>query len=120
LADLWPRLQSTRLCPELSDFDFLRLGVQRVLSQAKSGRDFLQTHAAGGGSPITVSHFFETLKSERRGQVALPRFSGRKNGTVFGWMVIYLMVLLEARFFSLRHLRLAGLGSGGTDFEIAR
>jgi hypothetical protein len=69
LADLWPRLQSTRLCPELSDFDFLRLGVQRVLSQAKSGRDFLQTHAAGGGSPITVSHFFETLKSERRGQM---------------------------------------------------
>jgi len=69
LADLWPRMQSTRACPELPDFDFLRLGVQRVLSQAKSGRDFLQTHAAGGGVPIAVSHFFETLKSERRGQM---------------------------------------------------
>src|SRR5580693_6969131 len=66
LVDLWPQLQSTRQCPELTDFDFLQLGVQRVLSQAKSGRDFLQAHADGGRQPIAVSHFFETLKSERR------------------------------------------------------
>lgn len=42
------------------------LGVCRVLSQAKSGRDFLQSHAEAGGQALSVSHFFETLKSPRR------------------------------------------------------
>jgi len=57
---------SSRRCPELSDLEFIQLGVSRVLSQAKSGRDFLQSHAEAGGKLVRVNHFFELLKSCRR------------------------------------------------------
>ena len=66
LDDVWPKLTSSRVCNELPDLDFIRLGVARVLSQAKSGRDFLQSHANFGGKPVAVNHFFETIKSPRR------------------------------------------------------
>ncbi len=33
-----------RLCPELSDTDFVRLGVLRVISVVDSGRHFLQNN----------------------------------------------------------------------------
>jgi len=66
LHDIWSKLQSTRECDSLADFDFLKLGVHRVLSQARSGRDFLQTHQESGGQAVGHSLFFETLKSSRR------------------------------------------------------
>jgi Transposase DDE domain len=67
LTDIWPNVTTSMACPRLPDDAFIRLGVSRVLSQAKSGRDFLQSHAeAGASDPITVSHFFETIKSPRR------------------------------------------------------
>lgn len=66
LAALWPQLTAGRDCPELSDAEFIHLGVARVLSQAASGRDFLQTHAEQGAKRVAVSHFFETLRSPRR------------------------------------------------------
>jgi len=34
--------RSGRDCPGIADPDFLRLGFLRTLSQARSGRDFLQ------------------------------------------------------------------------------
>jgi hypothetical protein len=66
LIDLLPRLLTTRICPETTDEAFFRVGVSRVLSQAKSGRDFLQSHAEAGGERIKVSNFFTMIKSERR------------------------------------------------------
>ena len=67
LTEIWPHVTTSMACPKLPDNAFLRLGVSRVLSQAKSGRDFLQLHAeAASVDPISVSHFFETIKSERR------------------------------------------------------
>ena len=35
-------IRFSRECPGISDSDFLRLGFLRTLSQARSGRDFLQ------------------------------------------------------------------------------
>ena len=66
VLDLFGRLTSSRQCPELTDLEFIRLGVSRVLSQATSGRDFLQAYAESGGQAVARSHFFETLKSGRR------------------------------------------------------
>lgn len=55
-----------RLCPELPDADWLRLGVRRVLEERPSGRGFLQHLAAAGIEAPAHSLFFETLKSARR------------------------------------------------------
>ena len=63
---IWPEVTTARLCPKLGDEAFLRVGVSRVLSQAKSGRDFLQIHAESGGERIEVSLFFDLLNSDRR------------------------------------------------------
>ena len=56
-----------RHCPELSDSEWLRLGVDRCLQPQSSGRGFLQMLAsrAPGLCPDN-SHFFESLKSQRR------------------------------------------------------
>lgn len=50
----------------LSDPDFVRLGVLRVVSQAVSGRDFLQLCAETLGQPLSRSTFFDSLHSLRR------------------------------------------------------
>ena len=67
LLDLLATCAHRRHCPDLSDADWLCLGVQRCLQPQTSGRGFLQTLAA-----LTApcrpenSHFFESLKSQRR------------------------------------------------------
>jgi hypothetical protein len=56
-----------RHCPELSDSDWLRIGVQRCLQPQASGRGFLQTFASFAPALCPDnSHFFESLKSQRR------------------------------------------------------
>ena len=56
-----------RHCPELSDSNWLRLGIKRCFQLQTSGRGFLQTLAvmAADCRPEN-SHFFESLKSQRR------------------------------------------------------
>src|SRR5260221_8161630 len=58
--------RSSRDCPGISDPDFLRLGVLRTLSQARSGRDFLQQQQEICATVIQRSSFFDSLHSERR------------------------------------------------------
>jgi len=65
LAECYPLSDEQYLCHELSDLDYLKLGVERCMSSAKSGNDFLQTYYKDGGSQVSVSHFFEALKSTR-------------------------------------------------------
>lgn len=56
-----------RHCPELSDTDWLLLGIRRCLAPQTSGRGFLQTLASLAPALCPDnSHFFESLKSERR------------------------------------------------------
>ena len=66
LFELYPLSDFQRDCPGLSDLEYLQMGVERCVSSAKSGNDFLQTYRKADGSRVGVSHFFEALKSERR------------------------------------------------------
>jgi hypothetical protein len=60
-----------RNCPAESDWDWLTKGVDRVLSNVRSGRDFLQTFQMFWQRELQVGPYFETLASERRlGMVA--------------------------------------------------
>lgn len=53
-------------CSEISDLDYLRLGIERCLSQAKSGRDYIQELGDHDTLHLSVNHFFKALKSKRR------------------------------------------------------
>jgi hypothetical protein len=66
LCDVYSISDSQRNCHGISDLDYLKLGVERCLSAARSGNDFLQTYRKEDGQRVGVSHFFECLKSERR------------------------------------------------------
>jgi hypothetical protein len=55
-----------RKCNTLPDQKWIETGLLRVMSQEPSGRAFLQKLFDSGKSVITLSHFFETLKSNRR------------------------------------------------------
>jgi hypothetical protein len=67
LLDLLATCENRRHCSELPDSDWLRLGVERCLQPQTSGRGFLQTLAAlAAPCRPENSHFFESLKSQRR------------------------------------------------------
>ena len=55
-----------RKWPVESDWDGLLKGVDRVISNGRSGRDFLQTFQMFWPQPMPVGPYFETLASERR------------------------------------------------------
>lgn len=60
-----------RKCPSQPDWDWLTKGVDRVLSTARSGRDFLQSFQMFWPRELQVGPYFETLASPRRlGMVA--------------------------------------------------
>ncbi len=78
-APLRAAAQSTarqRTCPKLSDLAWLELGLTRVLSDARSGRGFLQQLSVQLPGLPTLSHFFESLKSARR--LAVLREAGQR------------------------------------------
>ena len=58
-----------RPCPEFTDENFLRLGVQRVLESSESGRAFLQEHGVRFENTPGHSNYFAALQSERRRNV---------------------------------------------------
>lgn len=60
---------SRRDCPELSDLDWISMGIQRTLHETPTGRAFLQTHGARLDYCPDFSHYFHTLKSSRRLQL---------------------------------------------------
>jgi len=55
-----------RNCPELTDSDFIRLGIVRCISAVDSGRHFLQIADDLHQEQIAVSSYFNALKSSRR------------------------------------------------------
>jgi len=55
-----------RSCPELSDVDFIRLGILRCISSVDSGRHFLQTADEIHDEQYPLSTYFKSLKSPRR------------------------------------------------------
>ena len=66
LAGLAEAARSHRQCQQISDLHWLQLGVCRVLSDARSGRGFLQQFAHWLPVCPSNSLFFESLKSQRR------------------------------------------------------
>jgi len=56
----------SRKCSGINDFDFIKLGLHRVFGSDKSGRAFLQRLMLEDISAIEPTHFFKSLKSERR------------------------------------------------------
>ena len=55
-----------RKCETLTDKDWVAMGIKRVLGENNSGRSFLQGQVVGGHHPVWTSHYFDTLKSQRR------------------------------------------------------
>jgi len=66
VSSLLAKAKNQRSCPELSDQQWLQLGLRRVLEDHPSGRAFLQTLSVSGCATPSLSHFFESLKSGRR------------------------------------------------------
>ena len=55
-----------RSCPEMSDIDFIRLGLMRGISAVDSGRHFIQTTQELHDELLPHSTYFKSLKSSRR------------------------------------------------------
>jgi len=71
LRAIYAQATTIRQCPAESDWDWLTKGVDRVLSNVRSGRDFLQTFQIFWQREVQVGPYFETLASARRlGMVA--------------------------------------------------
>jgi hypothetical protein len=71
LRAVFAHATTLRHCPAESDWDWLTKGVDRVLSNVRSGRDFLQSFQMFWTRELQVGPYFEALASERRlGMVA--------------------------------------------------
>ena len=71
LRAVYHHATTRRNCPAESDWAWLTKGVDRVLSNVRSGRDFLQTFQMFWTRELQVGPYFETLASPRRlGMVA--------------------------------------------------
>ena len=66
LHTVYHQATTIRSCPAESDWDWLTKGVDRVLSNSRSGRDFLQTFQMFWPREVQVGPYFETLASSRR------------------------------------------------------
>jgi hypothetical protein len=66
LHQVYDRATTRRNCPAESDWDWLTKGVDRVLSTARSGRDFLQTFQMFWHRELQAGPYFEALASARR------------------------------------------------------
>lgn len=66
VSDAYLGSDKTYDCKELTDLDFLEMGVGRCLSDSRTGRDFIQRHGDHGRKQIKVGLFFKNLGSERR------------------------------------------------------
>ena len=66
LSEVYDLSDHQRKCPEITDLDYLRMGVERCLGQYRSGHDFLQNYTKEDGKKVAVGHFFHELASKRR------------------------------------------------------
>ena len=69
LHGLAARSVHARACPEVSDPQYVILGVQRVLEASPSGRAFLHEHGPRHVQPPSLANYFASLHSGRRGAV---------------------------------------------------
>lgn len=58
--------RNSRECKAISDTEFINLGIERVMGEYCSGRDFLQHKHEVGNTKIARATHFDTLQSPRR------------------------------------------------------
>ena len=66
ISGMYKRNTYSRVCPVLEDESWVKIGVQRTLSELESGRGFIEKLIVDGVDHLSNSHYFESLKSERR------------------------------------------------------
>jgi hypothetical protein len=66
LRQVYDQATMMRKCPGASDWDWLTKGVDRVLSNVRSGRDFRESFQLFWRRELQVGPYFETLASARR------------------------------------------------------
>ena len=66
LIEVYETSDNQRKCPEITDVDFLKMGVDRCLSSSQSGHAFLQDYRKEDGKKVAIGHFFHELSSSRR------------------------------------------------------
>ena len=66
LTEVFAQVTTRRNCPVESDWEWLLKGVDRVLANGRSGRDFLQTFQMFWSQSMQVGPYFEKLASPRR------------------------------------------------------
>ena len=86
IANLAETSRHARPCPEISDAQWIRAGIQRVLEDVPSGRAFLQEHGLRFAQPPKVSNYFSSLQSERRAAVLQDVIDGVLGQVVAGGM----------------------------------
>ena len=66
-AQLTPYINKLkRICPSLSDEDFINAGIRRIISENKTGRDFLQKYDEVFNTHIARTTFSDAMSSQRR------------------------------------------------------
>lgn len=70
LAELCATSKYARPCPKISDEQWIKLGLHRVLEAVESGRAFLQEHGPRFENIPCRSSYFDSLVSERRCNLA--------------------------------------------------
>ena len=66
LLQVFSQVTARRNCPVESDWAWLLKGVDRVIANGRSGRDFLQTFQLFWPQPMQAGPYFEKLASPRR------------------------------------------------------
>ena len=66
LYEVYALSDHQRKCPEITDLDYLRMGLDRCIGQYRSGHDFLQNYRKEDGKSVGVGHFFHEIASQRR------------------------------------------------------
>ncbi len=66
LSSFYELNNHARSCPKLEDEAWVKVGILRTLSEVNSGRGFLEKLMLDGVDYLSCSHYFESLKSERR------------------------------------------------------
>lgn len=57
LTELYPLSDHQRDCPEIKDLQYLHMGVERCVSSAQSGNEFLQDYRKEDGKKVGVIPF---------------------------------------------------------------
>jgi hypothetical protein len=66
VIEAYPHSSKPYDCQELTDLDFIEMGIKRCVSASVTGRDFLQHHGDNGRKEVSVDLHFKGLQSERR------------------------------------------------------